>query len=77
MFNWLKGKRTYIVATVKFIGGVALAALVEDPYAKVAGAYFAVDALNDMTTRAGIADKVDEERLANKVIAWMVKKAGK
>jgi|GEM_PF-7047315 len=77
MFKWLDGKKTYLLGTIKFVAGVAVAVFLPDAYLKAAGLYIAIDGATDITTRLGIANQVDEEKIANKVIRWAEKRFGK
>jgi len=77
MLKWLKGKKTYFLGALKFLAGCAVAVFIDDPYVKAAGCYIAVDGLTNITMRIGVADKVDEKKIANKVIRWAEKRTGK
>lgn len=68
MFKWLKGKKTYIMAALKLIAGIAVAVWVPEPVIKTAGGVLAVDALKDMALRAGVEDKIDEEKVVGRIV---------
>jgi hypothetical protein len=68
MLKWLKGKKTYLMAALKLLAGIAVAVFVPEPYAKTAGGLVAVDALKDMALRAGVESKIDEEKVVGRII---------